>query len=202
MKELHRKGLAIHSGPESCVCRCKATGEALTGENAGQPLSCEINTFSVPTLLRETEGNTGDGVTREPLTDLAQSETLSMHGHSLHGNREVLEVPSAEAEGRLEKATNHTSNLHASRKSDSCVVPKKRPNKDGVIPLAEDVEERRLTKGNALDSAAVRTQGRTAVSTGLQRVRKVARKDKCVKYYTLILRGAFTPYTQGRSRMR
>lgn len=186
MKELYREGVAIHSGPESCVCNREVVGEALTGESAGQPLSCEIQNSSVPTLLSEAEGYTLDGVKSEPFKDLAQSETLSMHGHSLHGSREVLEVPSVCSEGRLEKATNHTSNMYASRKSDSCVVPEKQPNKTGVIPAAEDVEERQLTKGNALDLATARTQSRKTVSNRLQRVRKVARSDKSVKFTNLL----------------
>jgi RNA-directed DNA polymerase len=43
MKESHRKGVATHPDPESCVCRRKATGEALTGAQAGRVLSCEIH---------------------------------------------------------------------------------------------------------------------------------------------------------------
>lgn len=186
MKELYREGLAIHSGPKSCADNRKVVGEALTGESAGQPLSCEIQNSSVPTLLCEAEGNTSGDNRSESSEGLAQSETLSMHGHSLHGNREVLEVPSTNVEGRLEKATNLTSNMHASRKSDNCVVPGKQQNKDGVIPSAEVVEERQLTKGNVLVSAAVRTQSRIAVSTELQRVRKVARNDKCVRFTNLL----------------
>jgi hypothetical protein len=42
MKEPHGEDLASHTGPESCVGRRKATGEALTGVHADQPLSCEI----------------------------------------------------------------------------------------------------------------------------------------------------------------
>jgi len=57
MKELHGEGQATHPGPESCACTRKGSGEALTGENADQPLSCEIHTSSVPTLLSEAEGN-------------------------------------------------------------------------------------------------------------------------------------------------
>jgi hypothetical protein len=41
MKEPHEKGLAIHLGPESCAGGGGIAGEALTGENAGQPLSSE-----------------------------------------------------------------------------------------------------------------------------------------------------------------
>ena len=43
MKESYRKGIANHPDPESCVCRRKAAGEALTGAQAGRVLSCEIN---------------------------------------------------------------------------------------------------------------------------------------------------------------
>jgi group II intron reverse transcriptase/maturase len=186
MKELYREGLANHPDPESCADNCKVVGEALTGESAGQTLSCEIQNSSVPTLLTEAEGNTSDGARSKSSEDLAQSETLSMHGHSLHGNREILEAPSAKTEGRLEKATNHTSNVHVSRKSDNCVVPGKESNKDGEIPSAEVVEGRQLTKGNALDSAAVRTQSRIPVSTELQCVRKVARSDKRVRFTNLL----------------
>ena len=62
MKESYGKGLASHPGPESCVRGGDVTGEALTGEHAGQLLSCEIRRFRVPTLLREAEGHTAVGV--------------------------------------------------------------------------------------------------------------------------------------------
>lgn len=181
MKELYREGLATHSGPKSCTGNRKVVGEALTGESAGQPLSCEIQISSVPTLLTVAEGNTSDGATSKPSEDQAQSETLSMHG-----NREVLEIPPKNAGGRLEKATNLTSNTYVSRKLDNCIVPGKHPNKDGVTPSAEDVEERQLTKGKALDLGAVRTQSRVAVLSKLQRVRKVARGDKSVRFTNLL----------------
>jgi hypothetical protein len=44
MQEPHKKGVAIHLGPESCADGRKVVGEALTGEHAGQPLSSEITT--------------------------------------------------------------------------------------------------------------------------------------------------------------
>jgi hypothetical protein len=50
MKEPYGEGPASHTGPESCVCGRKDTGEALTGVHAGQPLSCEINQSGMPTL--------------------------------------------------------------------------------------------------------------------------------------------------------
>jgi len=41
MKESHRKGVANHSDPESCVAGRKAAIEALTGAHAGWALSAK-----------------------------------------------------------------------------------------------------------------------------------------------------------------
>ena len=57
MKEPNNEGIARHIGPESCAENCKVISEALTGENAGQVLSCEIKWSRGPTLLSEAEGN-------------------------------------------------------------------------------------------------------------------------------------------------
>ena len=57
MKELHGKDLASHSGPESCDASRKACDEALTGEDAGEVWSHEIDSPVLPTLLSEAEGN-------------------------------------------------------------------------------------------------------------------------------------------------
>ena len=57
MKESHRKGVAIHPDPESCVASREAVIEALTGAHAGRVLSCEIIATGVPTSFRMAEGN-------------------------------------------------------------------------------------------------------------------------------------------------
>jgi hypothetical protein len=49
MKESHRKGIASHPDPESCVASREAAIEALTGAHAGRVLSCEIIATRVPT---------------------------------------------------------------------------------------------------------------------------------------------------------
>jgi hypothetical protein len=46
MKVPYDEGLANHIGPESCVGRRKAVGEALTGESAGRVLSRESGNSS------------------------------------------------------------------------------------------------------------------------------------------------------------
>ena len=71
-------------------------------------------------------------------------------------------------------------------KSDSRVVPAKLANKTGQ-PVAELVEERRLAKGNTGQQNAPRTQGRDdGASSALERVRRVARKDKEARFTALL----------------
>ena len=62
MKESYSEGIANHTGPESCGGGSNAMAEALTGEHAGGLLSSEINSFQVPTLWSDGEGNTGCSV--------------------------------------------------------------------------------------------------------------------------------------------
>src|SRR6266704_723207 len=76
--------------------------------------------------------------------------------------------------------------MNDSRKSDSRVVPAKLANKTGQS-VAELVEERRLAKGNTGQQNALRTQGRdTDASSALDRVRRVARKDKGARFTALL----------------
>jgi len=188
MKESHGKGPANHPGPESCGVDRKVAAEALTGENADQVLSCEIKRSGAPTPLTHAEGNTGGSATGELPTGPAQSETLCMRGHSLHGNREIPQVPvEVGMAGRLEKATSRTSGTYACGKSDRPIVPKKPPNNGGLaMPPAEAVEERGLTEGNTGQTAVPRTQSRTRTSNGLAGVRRVARADKRARFTALL----------------
>jgi len=89
MRESYREDPASHPDPESCVHGGDAMGEALTGAHAGQPLSCVIRTYGVPTPLSEAEGYTDGREHGERSADPAQSKTLRMRGNSLHGTREV-----------------------------------------------------------------------------------------------------------------
>ena len=156
MKEPHGKGVANHPDPESCAGHGNTTGEALTGAHAGQPSSSEITSIGVPTLCCEGEGHTAVSVNRKPSADAAESETLSMRGNSMRGNRETPEASSSNKAHRAkrggdrsEKAVGRASDMHVSGESDRPMVPKKRTNKAGPKAAAESVEERGLTKGNA-----------------------------------------------------
>jgi len=87
--------------------------------------------------------------------------------------------PLGEGQGRKPEMNEHG-------KSDSRVVPAKRANKAGE-PVAEPVEERRLTKGNTGQQNASRTQGRDdGASSALDRVRRVAERDKEARFTALL----------------
>ena len=74
---------------------------------------------------------------------------------------------------------------HGHEKSDSAVVAKKPPNKDGK-PAAEAVEPRAGTKGNTGQQRTRRAQIRESVSQALDRVRKTARQRKKEKFTALL----------------
>src|SRR5476649_2800856 len=128
MKESHRKGIANHSGPESCRGGGNSAREALTGENTGREIELRNQESRVPTMLHQAEGETqGDHQGKTP-RDPAESKALRMCEHSLHGNRETPGAPDADgAEGQSEKATNLNSDMHANGESHGPIVPKKPP---------------------------------------------------------------------------
>ncbi len=86
-----------HSGSESCIDVRKGHGEALTGVRSGWVLSREI-----ADMLRGADALAGSGRQqparryRETRGDLTRSETPSMGGNTLHGNREILPLSAAE----------------------------------------------------------------------------------------------------------
>ena len=171
MKEPYRKGLASHPDPESCAGNSNAVREALIGAHVDQPLSCEIKPVQGADAVSGAEGNTAGWPSQRP-ADPAQSKTLCMRGNSLHGTWEIPRVPDTDGgSGRPGKANRRTPGTYARGKSDSCIVPKKLPNKGEVNSLAEAVEGRRLTKGNTPQTASLRTQSRERLSIGLLRVR-------------------------------
>lgn len=75
--------------------------------------------------------------------------------------------------------------MHADEKSDKVIVPKKQPNKEGMLS-AEAVEGRTLPKRNTGQATAVRTQSRGTASSGLVGVRQAARQSKDVQFTALL----------------
>jgi RNA-directed DNA polymerase len=75
--------------------------------------------------------------------------------------------------------------MHESEKSDSVVVAGKPTNK-AVQAVAEPVEPRTGTKGNAGQQSTRRAQDRESVSQALQRVRQAARQRKKERFTALL----------------
>ena len=66
------------------------------------------------------------------------------------------------------------------------VVPAKRPNNTGVLPVAEAVEERGLPKGYATSATRPGHGAGMSVPSALDRVRRVAVKDNEVRFTALL----------------
>ena len=75
--------------------------------------------------------------------------------------------------------------MNGQGKSDGPVVPAKPPNKAGQ-PAAEGVEGRRPAKGNPPQQTTPRAQDRPGVQQALERVRQAARKDRTLRFTTLL----------------
>jgi group II intron reverse transcriptase/maturase len=75
--------------------------------------------------------------------------------------------------------------MHGGEESYCGIVPAKQPNKGGMPP-AEVVEGRPQTKENTQESNSRRTPSRVSESSGLERVREAARKDKQQKFTALL----------------
>src|SRR5258707_13495486 len=73
------------------------------------------------------------------------------------------------------KAMRPKSSMHDGKKSDSPIVAMKPTNK-AAPAVAESVEPRGETKGNAGQQSTPRTQSRTSVSPALDCVRQAARE--------------------------
>ncbi len=77
--------------------------------------------------------------------------------------------------------------MHEDGKSDSPVVPAQLPNKaTATAGAAEVVEERGLAKENTADLPRPGRSAGQGVSSGLDRVREVARKDREAKFTALL----------------
>ena len=105
MKESYGKGLATHTGPESCVVVRKGHGEALTGVRAGRVFSRESNFLRGADAVGESgrphPGRRYGEAPRVP----ARSETRCMYGNASRGNREILCPPAQDGSvGRIGKS--------------------------------------------------------------------------------------------------
>jgi|SRR5882672_10903081 len=105
MKKSYGKGLATHTGPESCGVSRKGDVEALTGERAGRVFNRVRNSLREADAVRRSGRPHRMHRYREAHLSPARSETLCTYGSTSHGNREIPRLPQAElAWGRIGKS--------------------------------------------------------------------------------------------------
>ena len=96
MKESYNEDIAGHIGPESCASTGNSKGEALTGERAGRVLSPEITGHNPGAdVLQERRRQHREYRHGKIFMDSAGSETSSMYGNTLYGNRDTLYLSAA-----------------------------------------------------------------------------------------------------------
>jgi hypothetical protein len=164
MKELHRKDLASHSGPESCDANRKVCDEALTGEDAGEVWSHEIRSPVLPTLLSEAEGN-------NPQLDMARAAG-ERRGRRPSGCVEASGIgtgrsqPPAEQDGglqRAEKIVRSKAAMNGVGRSEQAIVSQNQsnePDRAGIDlhwPGEEIGERRACVKRNSDEQTMSRT---------------------------------------------
>ena len=96
MKVSYVEGLANHNGPESCGAAREGGDEALTGERTGRVYSRVRNSLRDADAVRRSGRLHPRDRYREVLRDPARSQTPSMNGNTLRGNREIPRLSMAE----------------------------------------------------------------------------------------------------------
>jgi hypothetical protein len=105
MKVSHVERLATHNDSESCTGIGNDASEALTGVRVGWVLSRERNSLRGADPVGEWGRPHQRKRYREFPLDPARSETPCMHGCTLHGNRDVPQLPAKDGSaGRIGKS--------------------------------------------------------------------------------------------------
>ena len=105
MKESYGKGLAAHTGPESCVAVREDRGEAWTGVRAGRVFSRERNFLRGADAVRRSGRPHPAHRQREMRRDPARSQTPCMYANTSRENREVPGPPATDGvAGRVGKS--------------------------------------------------------------------------------------------------
>lgn len=177
------------SNPESCAGIRKDAREALTGADAGQPLSREIKLSGSPTLLSEAEGNTPPSAKVSKAADpRGRRPCACVETSSMGTGMSPESVEGASQPRRAVKAKGRTTAMHASGKSDESIVSKNPANE--TLPLwawaKEQAQKRDSAKRNPQEDGTSRTQSRTHdVSPILSRVREKAKQDRKTRFSSL-----------------
>ena len=142
----------------------------------------------MPTLCQQAEGHVAGGVIRESLVDPARSENPCTHEvlrAREPGGPTITHGGCLAGVGREGNAYGGKPLMHGRGKSESPVIPAKSSNKPGVSG-AEAVEGRGFAKENADSETRPGRSAGLSVSTDLDRVRQVARRDKDARFTALL----------------
>src|SRR4029450_4770298 len=109
-----------------------------------------------------------------------------MHRNFTRENRETpFAIRGQDDTDRWEKAMSYKTRMNGSGESYGGIVPAKQPN-ESLGGLQEAVEGRPPAKGNMGEPNSCRTQSRESEPSGLDRVRQAAKRDKELKFTTLL----------------
>ena len=130
MKVSYSKGLAIHTGPESCGYVSNDISEALTGESAGWPLSSErgVKVPGADTVL-QVECDTATNVIASLLWPGGVQDPMHARKLSVRNTGDPV-VGLTASRGPSGEPLGGTSRMNDNRKSDRLVVPKKQTNEE------------------------------------------------------------------------
>lgn len=132
--------------------------------------------FAGAEAVGKVEGNMCGVVMRDAVA-LPGSKTPSRTKGHRRNLRDLLFGPGHLVTGPLLEGEEPKLQMNEQEKSDPAIVAVKPANKTGG-PVAERVEPRAGTKGNAVHDLPSRTQGRNKVAQGLDRIRQAARRDR------------------------
>ena len=179
------EGVAIHTGPKSCVGRREAAGEALAGERAGQPLSGETIINQGADVFEATEGNMSTAVSARLWATLRRLRPWHVTyvfclgtGRSPLSSWEPFSGPCRE--GRRPQPM-----MNDMEKSDPLILPMKPSNKAGQT-VAEVVEGSGGPKRHAGEQSTDWTQSRAAVSQAQARIGGAVTRNKQEKLTALL----------------
>ena len=95
MEESHRKGVAIHPDPESCVVGPRGRHRSVDRGTCRQGIELRNNRNRSADAVQQSGRPHASRRYREPTRDSAQSETPRMHGYSARENRETPSMPAS-----------------------------------------------------------------------------------------------------------
>ena len=152
MKESYSKGIASHTGLESCLDDPRGRGEALTEEIAGGLLSFENALFPGADLVGSTRRQhvlprqiASGNITRRSRRTWHARTFYARESGGLGSYLLCPETGTAEITGKVK---DYKPVVKSTEKSDGVIVAKKWSNKGTAIP-AETMERRTLTKRNS-----------------------------------------------------